>query len=47
LKEFTEFQESQLAQQRFGMKMAREMFGAGKGADAPVGAPVIVAPAVK
>lgn len=47
MKEFTEFQEAQLNQQRLGLKMAREMFGAGKGADAPVGAPVIVVPAVK
>ena len=46
LKEFTEFQEAQMSQQRLGLKMAREMFG-GKGADAPVGAPVIAVPVVK
>jgi hypothetical protein len=47
MKEFTEFQESQMNQQRLGLKMAREMFGAGKGATTPGDVPVIVVPAVK
>lgn len=47
LKEFTEFQESQLNMQKFGLKMAREMFGGGKGGTAPGDVQVIVAPSVK
>jgi hypothetical protein len=39
LKQYREFQEQQSAMQKFGFKMAREMFGADKGGNGPEVAP--------
>jgi hypothetical protein len=46
LKEFAEFQKSQMEMQKLGLKMAKEMFGGGKDAT-PGRVDEIVQPAVK